>query len=143
MRADDDVDAARAQTLDYRLDRFRRLKARQYFNPDRPLGKTVIEILSVLLRKQRGRHENRYLLAAVNRRERRAQSDLRLAETDIAANDTVHGLVGRKVLQDLVDGSGLVFGRVERKAVFERTVIVLGPAKAVSGTRRAARVDIQ
>ena len=62
-----------------------------------------------MLAGQQGRRaDDRHLLAAHRHHEGRAQGDFRLAEADIAADQAVHRLAGRQVLQHVVDGAELV-----------------------------------
>ena len=90
-----------------------RAEARQLGDPHRPVGEAVGEGLRVLLGQQRGRRQDRDLLAAHDRDERGAQRDLGLAEADVAAHQPVHRLAGRHVLDDVVDRLGLVGRLVE------------------------------
>ena len=70
-------------------------EARQALDPHRPVGEAVAEVLVVLLREQRGRHQHHHLLAALHRREGGAHGDLGLAEADVAADQPVHRLSDR------------------------------------------------
>ena len=38
----------------------------------------------------------------------RAQGDLGLAEADVAADDPIHGMTGREIVQDVLNRLGLV-----------------------------------
>src|SRR6185437_2862707 len=64
----------------------------------------------VLACEQGGRHHDRDLLAVERYRERRAQRHLGLAETDIAADQPIHGTAQFEVLQRRLDRRQLVLG---------------------------------
>ena len=64
----------------------------------------------MLARQQRGRRDHRDLLARQRRHEGRAQRHLGLAEADVAADQPVHRLAGRQVVQHVGDGLQLVVG---------------------------------
>ena len=91
MGADDDVDAAVGQPrLD--LGEFRRRhQPRGLCDVDRETAEAFGESLEMLARQQRRRHHHGDLLAVDGGDESRAQRHFRFAETDIAADQPVHG----------------------------------------------------
>ena len=143
VRADDDVDGAVSHALDDAPDLACALETGQHLDADGPVRETVAEVLAVLLREQRRRHEDRDLLVVVHGGEGGAQRNLGLAEADVAAHDAVHRLVRAQVGQHVADGPALVLGQFEREAVLERTVLALAPAEAVSRPRGTPRVDVE
>ena len=91
VRADDEVDRAvglsPAMTSLASLSLWNRDSGLDH---DRELGVALGEGLQVLLDEQRGRHEDRDLLAVLDRLERRPDRDLGLAVADVAADEPVH-----------------------------------------------------
>jgi hypothetical protein len=69
--------------------------------------------LVVLLREKGGRHEHGHLLARLHGDESCAQCDLRLAETDVAADDAIHRPGAAEIGDDLLDGLCLIRRFVE------------------------------
>ena len=73
-------------------------QARQPADADRQALEALDEGAMVLARQQRRRRDHRHLLARDRRDEGRAQRHLGLAEADIAADQPVHRLAGRQVV---------------------------------------------
>ena len=73
------------------------------------------ERAAMLLGQHRRRHEHRHLVAGVDRLERRANRQLRLAEADVAAQQPVHRPRGLHVALDVVDRRELVGRFLVRK----------------------------
>ena len=90
MGADDDVDRAVRQALLRLLHLGRGHEAGGLGDVERQAAETVAEGPVMLARQQRRRHHDRDLLAAHGRDEGGAQRHLRLAEADIAADETIH-----------------------------------------------------
>ena len=108
--ADDDVDLAVGQAL---LDLVRLLgrhEPRQLCYPDRQPLEPAGEQPEMLAHQQRGRRQQRHLLAGQGRHEGRAQRHLGLAETDIAADQPVHRPAAAHVLEHGLDRRQLVLG---------------------------------
>ncbi len=143
VRADHDVDAAFVDLRDRRVDFLRGLEARQLDDPHRPVGEAVGEGLRVLLGEQRGRRQQRDLLAAQHRDERGAQRDLGLAEADVAAHEAVHRLAARHVADHGRDGGRLVGRFLEAEAFRELHVVARIERERVAFAGRAARVQVQ
>ena len=90
MGADDDVDAAFAQKLqDFALFGVRPETA-EHFDSDRIIEHALPEGLEMLLREDGGRREDGHLFAFHDRFEGGANRDLCFAETDVAADQTIH-----------------------------------------------------
>ena len=66
--------------------------------------------MEVLARQQRGRHDDRDLLAGHRGHEGGAQRHLGLAEADVAADEPIHRAARRQVVQHRLDGVELVLG---------------------------------
>ena len=108
--ADDDVDLAVGETL---LDFGRLLRgdeARQLRHADRQALEAGREQAEMLAHQQRGRRQQRHLLAGHRGHERGAQGDLGLAEADIAADQPVHRPAAGHVLEHGLDRGELVLG---------------------------------
>ncbi len=132
--ADDDVDRAVGDALERELDLLGGAKARQLGHLDRPLAEAVDDVLVVLFGQQRGRRQDRDLLAADHRDEGGAQRHLGLAEADIAAHQPVHRLRRDQVLDHGVDRGLLVRRLLEAEAGREGLVVVR-PRSGAHGPR--------
>ena len=124
VRADDEVDAARREAFERRLRLLRGAEARQLGDAHREIGEAVGERLEMLLGEQRGRHQQRDLLAVGQRDERGAQRDLGLAEADVAAHEAIHRLARCHVVDHGLDRGRLVARFLEAEAFGERLVVV-------------------
>jgi hypothetical protein len=92
----------------------------------------------MLLGQQRGRAQDRDLLAVGHGDEGGAHGDLGLAEADVAADQAIHRLAGFHVLDHGID-RGLLVGRLlEAEAIGEGFQVVLLEARTC-GPSRAAR----
>ena len=133
VRTDDDVDLARRRALrEIALISF---GDRNRLSISTRTGKGAKRRLNDLemLQREHGRgSEHRHLLAVAERLERRAHGDFGLAETDVAAQQTVHRLFAFHVPLDLPHGLQLVLGRRVLESVFELALPV-----AVGGKREA------
>src|SRR5690606_13525460 len=87
-----------------------RNEPRQRRDANREAVETLPERLGVLPREKGRRHDDRDLLAAGDGREGGAESDFRLAEADIAADEPIHGAARSEILQDGFYGGVLVLG---------------------------------
>ena len=143
VRADNEIDAAFDEPVQHRLRFLAGAEARQLGELDRQVGEAVGERLEVLLDEQRRRHEHRDLLAVGQRNKRGAQRDLGLAETDVAADETVHRLAGDEILDHRLDRSRLIGRFLERKTGGEGFVIVDVESEGVSLARGALGVEVQ
>src|SRR5690606_12217842 len=118
-------------------------KARELLDAYWPVGEAIGEGSIVLLREQRGRHEHGDLVAALDGRESRAQRDLRLAEANVAADDAVHGLRAREVLEYVEDRAGLIVRLLERELHREALIGAVVELVVEAFARGALRVEIQ
>src|SRR6185295_12584805 len=87
MGSDHDVNFTLGESLLHRLQLLAADEARSLRKPQRQTLEALRERGVVLTREQRRRHDDRHLLAVHRRDKGRAQSDLRLAEADVAANE--------------------------------------------------------
>jgi hypothetical protein len=114
--ADDDVDPPFAQAPDDVALLGLGAESRKHLHPHREGGQPLREGREVLKGQHSRRNQHGDLLAIVDRLERGAQGDLRLAEADVAADQAVHRLRRFQIALDLVDRPVLVvrFGVGER-----------------------------
>ena len=108
MRADDDIDRPVFQTFDGLLDFLGALEAAHRGDIHREARVTFRERLVMLLHEQRGRYEDRHLLAVLYGFEGGSHRNLSLAEADIATDQAVHRHRFLHIGLDLVDGGQLV-----------------------------------
>ncbi len=116
MGADDDVDLAALQALAGLIGLALADEARQLPDLDRHVAEALGEGLGVLAGEQRGRRDQRHLLARHGGDEGGAQGDLGLAEPHVAADQAVHGLAAGQVLEHVRDRVQLVVGLLVGKA---------------------------
>ena len=143
VRADHDVDAAVGHARQRGNGFLAGAKARQLGHLDRPLAEAVADRLVVLLGQQRGRRQQRDLLAAEHGDEGGAQRDLGLAEADVAADQPVHRLGRDHVLDHRVDGGALVRRFLEAEAGGEGLVVVRREAVRVAFAGGTPRIQVQ
>ena len=108
MRADDDVDAAVGQPRPDPLHVLARHEPRRLLDLDRETLEARLERREMLAGEQRGRHDDRHLLAAHRREEGRPQRHFRLAEPDVAADEPVHGPPAAEIRHRGLNGGELV-----------------------------------
>ena len=119
MRADDHVHRAVGEAAQGLGRLGAALEAGQRPHRDRERGVALGERREVLLDQQRGRHQDRDLLAVLDRLERGADRDLGLAVADVTADQPVHRHRPFHVVLDLVDGAELVRGLDVGEGVLE------------------------
>ncbi len=91
MGADENINFAFRCLLQHQGLFFGATKARQQLNAHRPVGKTVAEIVEMLLRQQSSGHQHRHLLIVFYRQKRRTHCHFGLAKTHVTADQTIHG----------------------------------------------------
>ena len=62
------------------------------------------------------------MLAGLHRHESGPHRHLRLAEADVATDDTIHRLLGIEIGDHLADGLGLIGGFLERERIRESLI---------------------
>src|SRR4029450_4819275 len=92
MRADDDIDTALAQKLEYFLLLSLRTEAAKHFDSHGVIKHTLPKHLEMLLGQNGRGREDCNLFAVHDRFKRSANGDFGLAKADITANQTVHRL---------------------------------------------------
>ena len=90
MRADEHRHAAVCEPRQRPRLLSRRTKTREHLDRHAEGREAIVEVREMLLRKDCCRAEDHDLLAVLRRLEGCAQGDLRLPETDVAADETVH-----------------------------------------------------
>ena len=103
--------------------------ARELANVDREPGEALAEVLGMLTRQERGRGDDRGLLAVDRRCEGGAQRDLGLAEANVAAHQPVHRPAGGQVVEGRLNRAFLVGRLVVGKAGAKLVVQALGDDK--------------
>ena len=143
VRADHNVDRTFRHTLDRLRDFLAGTEARQFRNLHRPVGKAVGKSLRMLFRQQRGRCEDRDLLAAHDGDEGGAQRNFGLAEADVATDQPVHRFAASHVLDHGVDRGALVRRLLEAETLREGFIVARGILEGMTFARGAARVQVQ
>src|ERR1700722_12543434 len=121
VSADDNVDSAFSQALLYLTALSRADHARELANVDWEPCEAEAEVLGMLTRQERGRGDNRGLLAVDGCREGGAQRDLGLAEANVAAHQPVHRPARGQIVER----------RLNRAFLVGRLVVGKGGAKLV------------
>ena len=119
VRTDQEVDLAVAEIGDDLLRLLGRAHARDDLDAHGQVHQAVAERRTVLLSEDRGGCEQEHLLARLDDAHRGAQCHLRLAETDVAADQAVHRTILREVVHDLLDRACLVVGLAVGEALLD------------------------
>ena len=117
--SNDDVDPSLGELFEGLLGLARPDKAGEHSDLHRETGKSPLKGLEVLTDENGRRGEDGHLFAFQDRLERRADGDLGLAVSDIAAEQPVHGALGLHVALDLGDGSILIGGELVLERILE------------------------
>ena len=119
VRTDDEVDLADREIVERFFLLLRRAEAGEDVNRDRE-GREAADGGEVMLLGQDGRrHQDRHLLAVQDALHRGAERDLRLAEADVAAEQSLHRGRGLHIPLDLGDAAELVVGLGVGEALFK------------------------
>jgi hypothetical protein len=106
-----------------RLPRFRsRRRPRQVSDVDAEWTEPFAEGRDVLPGQNGCRHGDGDLFPRQGDGRGSAQGDLGLAEADIATDDPIHGMTGREIVQDVLNGLGL-FGRREIRETRDESLV--------------------
>ena len=132
VRADGDVDFACGKAFQRRRRLLAALEARELRQLDRPVGEAVGKSVEMLLGQERRGREHRDLHVVGDGDEGGSQCDFRLAETDVAADEAVHGLAALHVVDGSRDGGRLVRRLLEAEAFGEGLVVVLVQLEGVA-----------
>ena len=143
MGADGDVNLAGGDVGYDFFQLFGRAKTAEHLDAHGERLEAVLEGFEMLEAENGGRREHRHLLAVPQRLEGRAHDDFGFAETDVAAEQPVHGLLVFHVALDVFDGCELVagFGEFERVLELALPVAVGGEGEAVRHLSR--RIELQ
>ena len=133
MGPDDDVDVSGGQILGHLAGLSIGQKPAQHLDSHRVAGEALGERLVMLLCQEGGRHEDRGLLAVLDRFEDSSQRHLGLAETDVAAHQPVHRKAALHVGLHLVDRLDLIRGLLERERLLEFALPRRVRSEAVTG----------
>jgi hypothetical protein len=143
MGADHDIDLAAVDAFLGGLGLLCRDETGKLGNPHGQAGKTRLEGRVVLARPQGRRHDHGDLIARHHRHEGRTQRNLGLAETDVAADQTVHGPARAQVLDDLLDRLFLIVGLLIGEAGAELVVETGHQAHLGTGLQLALGGDLE
>ncbi len=141
MGADNYIDLAGLEVGEYFFDLLGRAGARQIVNPHRELLQTLAERTVMLIGKHRRRHKHGYLFAVNRGLERRTDRYLRLAETDVAAYQTVHRPGTFHVGLDSLGGRQLVGGILIDKRRLEFLLQITVGSKGIAFFLFARRIE--
>ena len=142
MRADEHINRALGKRLERALLLRRGAEAAEHFDLEAKRGKALKERLVVLLGQNGRGAEHHDLAAGVHALKRRAQGNLGLAETHVAAQQAIHGLGRLHVGLDVGDGLQLVARLVVREALLHLDLLGRVGRAGDTGNRRAARIQI-
>src|SRR5882757_495606 len=116
LRADHDLQFPATQPL-LRFPRLRtRYGSRQAPHVNAERTEPLAECRDVLLRQDRRRHRDGNLFPCERNGRGRTQRYLRLTETDVTADDPIHGMTGREIVQDVLNRARLIDRREIWKA---------------------------
>ncbi len=143
MRADDDVQLALGQIAQGLRLLLAGAEARQLAHPHREFGKATGKILEMLLGQQRGRHQQRHLLAVHGGDKGGAQGHFGLAKTHIAAHQPIHRFAGLQIAQHRFDGGQLIRRFLKTKTVGKRLIIVRRQLAHLALAQGALGIQVQ
>ena len=142
MRADEHVDRALGKRLERALLLRRRAEAAEHLDLEAKRGKALKEGLVVLLGQNGCGAEHHDLTAGVHALKRRAQGNLGLAETHVAAQQAVHRLGRLHVGLDVGDSLQLVTRLVVGEALLHLDLLGRIGRTGDTGNRRAACIQV-
>ena len=142
VRADEHINRALGKRLERALLLRRGAEAAEHFDLEAKRGKALKERLVVLLGQNSRGTEHHDLAAGVNALKRRAQGNLGLAETHVAAQQAVHGLGRLHVGLDIGDSLQLVARLVVGEALLHLDLLGRVGRAGDTGNRRAARIQV-
>ena len=140
--ADKHIDRALGKRLERALLLRRGAEAAEHFDLEAKRGKTLKECLVVLLGQNGRGAEHHDLAAGVHALKGRAQGDLGLAETHVAAQQAIHGLGRLHVGLDVGDSLQLVARLVIGEALLHLDLLGRIGRTGDTGNRRATRIQV-
>ena len=142
MRADEHINRALGKRLERALLLRRGAEAAEHFDLEAKRGKALKERLVVLLGQNGRGAEHHDLAAGVHALKRRAQGNLGLAETHVAAEQAIHGLGRLHIGLDVGDSLQLVACLVVGEALLHLNLLGRIGRTGDTGNRRAARIQV-
>ena len=142
VRADEHINRALGKRLERALLLRRGAEAAEHFDLQAKRSKALKERLVVLLGQNGRGAEHHDLAAGVHALKRRAQGNLGLAETHVAAQQAVHGLGRLHVGLDVGDSLQLVARLVVGEALLHLDLLGRIGRTGDTGNRRAARIQV-
>ena len=142
VRADEHINRALGKRLKRALLLRRGAEAAEHFDLQAKRGKALKECLVVLLGQNGRGAEHHDLAAGVHALKGRAQGDLGLAETHVAAQQAVHGLGRLHVGLDVSDSLQLVACLVVGETLLHLDLLGRIGRTGDTGNRRAARIQV-
>ena len=142
MRADEHRHAAVGEPCQRPRLLSRRTKTREHLDRHAEGREAIVKVREMLLRKDCCRAEDHDLLAVLRRLEGCAQGDLRLPETDVAADETVHRARALHVRLHIGDSRELVGRLLVGERLLHLALRRGIRAEAEALRRRAARVHV-
>ena len=142
VRADEHINRALGKRLERALLLRRGAEAAEHLDLQAKRGKALKECLVVLLGQNGRGAEHHDLTAGVHALKGRAQGDLGLAETHVAAQQAVHGLGRLHVGLDVGDSLQLVTRLVVGEALLHLDLLGRIGRTGDTGNRRATRIQV-
>ena len=124
VRADDDIDRSVGEAFERLRGFLPRTEAREFGNRHGPCAEAVAEGGGVLFGQKRCRAEDCNLAARHRCNEGGAERNFGFPESNVAADEAVHGLAGSHVAHDRFNGACLIGRFVEGEALPESLVVV-------------------
>ena len=115
MGTDDDIHQPLFQILNGLFLLRSRTKTAQQIHPHRKIFHSLYKSIVVLLSQDRGRYQIHHLPVFLHRLKSRANSDLRLSISHIAADQTIHDLCALHIPLRIFDGLQLILGLFKGK----------------------------
>ena len=118
-------------------------EAGKHFDAHRPVGKTVAEIIKVLLGEQSGWHQHRHLLVVFDREKRGAHRHFGFTKSNVTTHQAVHRQRLTHVAKYCVNRLRLVGGGFKGETVAEQLILLAIVFEGEALFCRALGVDVQ
>ena len=142
MRADDDIDRPVIDPLHGTLDFLRCCEPGEHRDADRIASQALLQVVVMLLDKDGGRRKKHRLFSVHDALKYRAKSNLRFSESDIAAQESVHGLFRLHVSLDVLDRIQLIFRLLIGEIVFKLRLPYCVRGKSISIDGLSFRIEL-
>ena len=143
MRADENINFPLGNLLQNLRLLFGATETGQHLNAYRPVGKTIAEVVEVLLCEQGSRNQHGNLFVVLYGKEGGAHRDFGFTKTDVAAHQAVHGQRLTHIAEYSVDRLRLVRRGFKREAVAKQLILFTVMLKGKAFFRRALGINIQ